>query len=206
MVTCLLDVGHDVRREEGGRAGSAHVSYKHVEKVATGQRIEAGKRFVEQEEGRSDAEAEGEGGLSLFAARQRSHDPLFVEAQSLEPRTNVRTVEIRSSDRCHKEVIRDRQRRIERRRLRDVAYVSQCLSGAPERISTAHQKMSRICALEPYAGANERRLAGSVWPNKGGDRAGPKHKGDVAGCPRSAAAITPAEPACCERRVALDLV
>ena len=71
-VTGLLDVGDDVARKEGGCAVAAHRIGQDVEELASRQRVERGKRLVEQQDRCAGAERERQGDLGLLAAGEGS--------------------------------------------------------------------------------------------------------------------------------------
>ena len=69
-VAGLLDVGDDVRREQGGRATLPDGVDKHAQELAPGEGIEARQRLVEQEDRRPRAQRERQPDLRLLSPRQ----------------------------------------------------------------------------------------------------------------------------------------
>ena len=95
-VAGLLDVGDDVRRQERRRAVGADRIDQHVQEFATGQRIQARQRFVEEEDRGSDAEGEGEADLRLLTAGQLLGGRVERDVEVIEPTSRDRRIEPRA--------------------------------------------------------------------------------------------------------------
>ena len=120
-VTGVLDVGHDVGRQDCRRAPTADIVDQRRQEVAAGERIETGQRLVEEEQWRARPEREGEAHLRLFAARQLGDLTPSCEPCPLNARERVGTVKGLSRGPRHVEVVADGEAPVQRRRLRDVA-------------------------------------------------------------------------------------
>ena len=66
----LLDIGDDVRRQEGGRAIFADGIHEHMQELASGEWVQTRQRFVEEEDRRPRPQRERQSDLRLLSPRQ----------------------------------------------------------------------------------------------------------------------------------------
>ena len=71
VVTDALEFADDVGREHDGDTVVGDRAHQHLQELTSGQRVEAGQRFVQHEHVGSFGQGEGQGHLGLLAARRR---------------------------------------------------------------------------------------------------------------------------------------
>jgi hypothetical protein len=179
-VARLLDVGDDMGRQERGVAAGANGLNENVEELAPGERIEARKRLVEQQDPGPRPERERQSHLGLLAARQLAGQGPQGDREAVDVRRGEGGIEP-PPERCReRQVVGDRQGRVERRRLRDVADPADGSAAVTLWVDAAGDEAPLGRPLEPDPGADQRRLARAVGPDERRDRASRHREIDAA--------------------------
>jgi len=131
-------------------------------RLAPGERVEAGERFVEEQDRCPSPEREPECDLCLLSPGQVSDPVTASDAKPLEATEGDRSVEVAAqrSGVCH--VVGDCQVSIEARFLADVSDPPQRGWSVPTRIDVLDKGATSGRAFEAKEGPDERRLAGTI--------------------------------------------
>ena len=167
----LLDIGDDVRGQEGGRAVGADGVDQDVQELAAGQRIEAGQRLVEQEDRRPHPQRERQSDLRLLAAGQLVGAGGERDVEIVEPAAGDPRVEPRPERLGQHHVLVDGQLAVERRRLRDVADPLDRATAVLPGVDAVDGQVALGRSFEADPRLEQRRLAGAVGPDERGDAA-----------------------------------
>ena len=148
------------------------------QELAPGQRIEARKRLIEQEDRRPRAKREGQGDLRLLPARQLSDQRSNRTPTLAQALLRVRPVEARASDASEAEVVGGGQVSIKRGCLRDVPDPRDGADAVTPGVDAFDEHAALVGLLEPHRGPDESRLAGAIGSDEGRDRAASEFEGD----------------------------
>ena len=168
-VARLLDVGDDMRRQEGGRTIGADGINEHVKELAAGQRVQAGQRLVEQEHRCPHAERERQPDLCLLTARQLLCPRRERDVEIVEPAPGHGHVEPGPERIGQGNVLVDGQLPVQRRRLRHVADPADRRAPVTPRIDAVDGEVALARPLEADPRLEQRRLARAVRADERGD-------------------------------------
>ena len=203
VVADPLEVGDDVRGQQHADLVLGDRLHQHLQELASGQRVEAGDRLVEDQQLGSLREPEGQRELGALAAGELAGLLARVEAEAVDPATGGGVVPARVEVGAEAQVVGDREPGVRRGVLGDEADLGQ-LGRVGGRAAAAHLDRPGGRRQEPDRQAEQRGLAGAVRADQAGDPAGRDLEGAVP--QRPAAAVPLAEAAGRHGRRSRDLL
>ena len=155
----------------GGRAIGPDRVDEHVEELAAGERIEARQRLVEEEHRRPRPERERQPDLRLLAPGQLVGAGCRAGCRGRRVAAGRSTGRSRAGGDRERDVVRHAELAVERRGLRHVADPEERRPAVPPRVDAVDRRPTLRRAFEADPRLEQRRLAGSVGPDQGGDAA-----------------------------------